>query len=223
MVVQRVLYRQPAVTSITLACLIHAVLATPTANSPHNLTINSLAGNVLTVHSPAAFMEHFDSQMPINWLQPEMICSPAELMNDHFSRYTAFPLSVITFNLVNACQNLQENREVVVLEDRHQLSPEWLAHATVLGECPWELVRKDFIPGIVPPSIIELGCLCNDHRCSLVGNFKCIPVSRSVRIWNRGPHSCGSYHPQTVKVTVACVCAQPHSPRGGEAQPFLWN
>lgn len=210
-----------AAASLALVSLVWVVDSAPVFYEPQLLPLDMQSNNMSTEESEPAFENQFDSGFPNDWLQPESFCSPFHLMEAHFSQYASFPLSLLKLNNIHACEELDERRNIVELESHLDLQPEWLAEATVVGECPWELVRREFTSVTVPPSIIEVNCLCDGYRCSRLGDFKCIPVTRIVKIWTIEHHSFGLFHSQMVRVTAACVCAQRLGLDGGNAQPGL--
>nr|XP_053635083.1 uncharacterized protein LOC128690428 [Cherax quadricarinatus] len=217
MVFVRVTSTQRALTSI-IFCLLHAAAATPTPNSTHSGTLEGVDDSIPSLHATSASIDRYESELPRDWLQSERICSPFDLMEDHFRHYASIPLLLLTLSRKDSCEELERERQVVELDSHHNLFPEWLVDATVAGECPWELVIRDFIPGTVPPSIIEVVCLCDGHHCSRGGDFQCTPVTRNVKIWTSEPLYLGVFRPRIVTVTTACVCAQRQIPRGGEAE-----
>ncbi|XP_045592388.1 uncharacterized protein [Procambarus clarkii] len=211
-------HTQRAVTTSVLVYLVHAAVATPTPNTSLSAAVSKLPATVSSLQTSPATASQEDSEIPEDWLQPERICSPLVLLENHFTHYTSFPMSLTTLNRINSCEELEADRQIVVLDSHHNLFPEWLADATLAGECPWQLVKREFIPGTVPPSIIEVGCLCNGHSCSRGGDFQCTAVSRRVEVWTSGPHHYGVFRSHMVTMTTACVCARRHVPRGGEAE-----
>ncbi|KAK3875255.1 hypothetical protein Pcinc_019854 [Petrolisthes cinctipes] len=173
---------------------------------------------------PNSRQQHYNQLIPDDWLEPDDSCSMSEVLLGHFTHYTSFPMTLLRLTRVRACETLEENVGVITLENYQDLFPRWLVDATVVGECPWELVKREFAPGTVPPSIIEVKCLCDGHRCSgHGGDFRCISVTRVVKTWIINPFDHDQFIPRTATVTAACVCVQRYSPPGGYIQLGVHN
>ncbi|KAK4312124.1 hypothetical protein Pmani_016417 [Petrolisthes manimaculis] len=168
--------------------------------------------------------QHYNHLMPDDWVEPaDDSYSMSEVLLGHFTHYTSFPMTLLNLTRVRACETLEENVGVITLENYQDLFPKWLVNATLVGECPWELVQSELAPGTVPPSIIEVKCLCDGHRCSGHGVLRCISVTRDVKTWIINPFDYDQFIPRTARVTVACVCAQRYSPLGGYIEPGVHN
>lgn len=176
--------------------------------------------------TPAAasitFQKEQSSEIPSDWLQAEALCPDGtsyDLMDDHFSRYTSIPLALLTHERSHSCHNLENKKGIVKFESLNGLSPPWLVDATLAGECPWQLVKRRFRDS-VPPSVVEMNCVCDGQRCTRGGDFRCTPVIQNVTIWTGIP---SMRRPRNVSVTVACACAQRYSPPGGNVPVGLIN
>ncbi|XP_071520564.1 uncharacterized protein [Panulirus ornatus] len=221
MKVRRTTMTQRAAASLALASLVWLVDSVPRFFETEQLLPDVQTNNISIEESEPTFESNYDSDFPNDWLEPESFCSPIHLMEDLFNHYASFPLSLLRFNSVHSCEELDKDRRIVELESYNDLQPEWLAEGRVLGECPWELVRRVFTSDTVPPSIVEVSCLCDGHICSSLGDFKCVPVTSFVKVWTMEHHSFGRYRAQMVMVTAACVCAQRLGLEGGNAQSGL--
>ncbi|MPC11958.1 uncharacterized protein LOC123513524 [Portunus trituberculatus] len=160
---------------------------------------------------------------PPDWLQPENLCPSHPLLEDIFSQYTSVPSFLLTLARHDACQGLEMHVHNVHLQDLSGFRPPWLVNAVMAGECPWHLVRREFLHGTLPPAILEVRCLCDDHRCSLHGDFKCISVKHQVIVWSTEATDSSRYQPRILQVTAACVCAQRHAPEANYALPEEWK
>lgn len=167
---------------------------------------------------------HYDSnnqwdnssmKLPSGWLETEYHCPSYRLLEDIFSQYTSVPRFLFTVARHNACQNLSRDMQTlqnVHLPDLSGFLPRWLVDAATAGECPWLLERREFFHSTLPPAILEVKCLCDGHRCSSIGDFKCVSVKREVMVWSTEFTDGSYYQPRILEVTAACVCAQRRAP-----------
>uniref|UniRef100_A0A0P4WE04 Uncharacterized protein n=1 Tax=Scylla olivacea TaxID=85551 RepID=A0A0P4WE04_SCYOL len=160
---------------------------------------------------------------PPDWLQPENPCPSYPLLEDIFSQYTSVPRFLLTLARHDACQSLEGDLQNVHLQDLSGFRPRWLVDAATAGECPWHLVRREFLHDTLPPAILEVSCLCDGHRCSLRGDFECTSVKQQVMVWSTESTGGSHYQPRILQVTAACVCAQRHAPQANHARPEEWK
>lgn len=152
-------------------------------------------------------------------LEPVAPCTPHTLLKDLFREYTSVPRYFLTVARHNACRGLGLDNQGAPQRDYSDHQPQWLNDATTAGDCPWHLVRKEFMHGTLPAAILEVSCLCDGLRCSLQGDFRCISVTRQVKVWSSGASGGADYQPHFLEVTTACVCAQRHALQGDHVHP----
>ncbi|XP_064098571.1 uncharacterized protein LOC135209702 [Macrobrachium nipponense] len=153
---------------------------------------------------------------PGHWLQGEY-CSFTEVILEHFRHYVSLPITIFS-NLRGpneVCDHLNVDKVSIELDSHQELIPTWLRDATLVGECPWQLVKRKLDDDMVPPEILEVNCLCNGFRCSEGGLFKCTPVSQEVKMWRSNTSKSYLLQLDRIRVTIGCVCAQRRSPEAG--------
>lgn len=184
---------------------------------------NELYEDILSHLAGNNSWDNSSSEMPHDWLQPEDPCPPYPLLEDFFSQYMSVPRFHLTLARHNACQGLKGDAQVVQLQDYSGYSPQWLVDATTAGECPWHLVRREFLHDTLPPAILEVSCLCDGYRCSLHGDFECKSVKQQVTVWSSDAPGGSRYQPRLLQVTAACVCAQRHASQANHVRPGQWK
>lgn len=151
--------------------------------------------------------------------EPDIPCPPHALLEDLFREYTSVPRYFLTVARHDACRGLKLDAQGMPQRDYSGYQPQWLEDATTAGDCPWHLVRKEFMHGTLPAAILEVSCLCDGLRCSVQGDFRCTSVTRQVTVWSSGASGGSHYLPRDLEVTTACVCAQRHALQGGHVHP----
>lgn len=168
-------------------------------------------------------MNSSSSESSQDWLEHDISCPPHALLEDIFRQYTSVPRSFLTVARHDACRGLEGDAQGIPLRDYSGYQPLWLTDATTAGDCPWHLVRREFLHGTLPSAILEVSCLCDGYRCSLQGDFRCTSVTRQVMVWSREATGGARYLPRPLQVTAACVCAQRHAPQAMHIQPGSWK
>lgn len=155
--------------------------------------------------------------------EPGSPCPPHALLEDIFSQYTSVPRSFLTVARHDACRDLKGDAPGMPLRDYSGYQPLWLEDATTAGDCPWHLVRKEFMHGTLPAAILEVSCLCDGLRCSMRGDFRCTAVTKQVMVWSSEATGGAHYLPRYLEVTAACVCAQRHAQQASHVHPGPWE
>lgn len=184
---------------------------------------NELYEDILSHLAGDSPLNSSSADPPEDWLEPDSPCPPHALLEDIFSQYTSVPRSFLTVARHDACRGLEADGQGMPLRDFSGYRPLWLVDATTAGDCPWHLVRREFLHGTLPAAILEVSCLCDGYRCSVQGDFRCTSVTRQVTVWSSEATGGVQYLPRPLQVTAACVCAQRHAPQAIHVHPGPWK
>lgn len=158
-------------------------------------------------------------EAPDSWLQEEHF-SVSHFLQQFFAQFEFVPSPVMSESPENplVCVDLQVEPVKTILPRHNVVLPTWLEDATLAGECPWRLVRRQLPAGMIPPSVLEVECLCKGQRCFQGGDFRCTPVVSEVTIWMNDALGQGAASVDRMRLTVGCVCAQRRGGRAGQVE-----
>lgn len=173
----------------------------------------------LSYQAPSQDVVYEGPEAPDSWLQEEQF-SVSHFLQQFFAQFEFIPSPVMseTPEAPLACVDLQVEPVKTVLPRHNGIIPAWLEDATLTGECPWRLARRQLPAGMIPPSVLEVECLCKGQRCFHGGDFRCTPVVREVTIWMEDALDREVSSVDRMRLTVGCVCAQRRGGRAGQVE-----